>query len=106
MNKPKLVLSSTTAATVVIICVVVITIWAEFSPVLKEWLTDFSGHHWTSKSILTVLLYAFVTTALYFVPQKSDYSHLHRALVALLTITVLGVVVLTLFFTGHHFGLF
>ncbi len=106
MNKPKLIISSAYAAILTIIFVVVITIWAELSVPLKDWLKNFSGHHWTSKSIFSVLLYAIATIVLYLSPHKYRNDRLKKTLVSLLVFTILGTVILTLFFTGHHFKLF
>ena len=106
MNKSKLIISSAYAAIITIIFVVVITIWAEFSAPLKDWLNNFSGHHWTSKSIFSVLLYAVATMVLYLSPYKHGDDRLKKTLGFLLASTVLGTVILALFFTGHHFQLF
>ena len=106
MNKPKLIISSAYAAIITIIFVAVITIWAELSVPLKDWLKSFSGHHWTSKSIFSVLLYAVAAIILYLSLQKHSDDRLKRALGFLLAFTALGTVILTLFFTGHHFQLF
>ena len=85
---------------------VVITVWAELSVPLKDWLKIFSGHHWTSKSIFSVLLYAVATIILYVLPNKHGQDRLKTILEFLLVITLLGVIVITLFFTGHHFQIF
>ncbi len=106
MNKPKLIISSAYAAIITIVFVVVITIWAELSVPLKDWLKNFSGHHWTSKSIFSVLLYAVATILLYLSPHKDNDNHLKRALGFLLVFTILGTIIITLFFTGHNFQLF
>jgi len=106
MNKPKLIISSAYAAIITIIFVVVITIWAELSAPLKDWLKNFSGHHWTSKSIFSVLLYAIATAVFYLLPQKEAENRLQRMLNYLLAFTALGVVIITLFFAGHHFKIF
>lgn len=106
MNKPKLIISSAYAALITIIFVVAITIFAELSVPLKDLLKNFSGHHWTSKSIFSVLLYAACTTLLYLLLPKQSANHLRKALGFLLVLTVFGVIILTLFFTGHHFQLF
>lgn len=106
MNKPKLIISSAYAAIITIIFVVVIVIWAELSAPLKDWLKNFSGHHWTSKSIFSVLLYTIVAIALYLTPQKYSDEHLQRTLGFLLISTILGTIIITLFYTGHNFSLF
>ena len=91
---------------VTIVFVVVITVWAEFSVPLKDWLKNFSGHHWTSKSIFSLLLYVLMTTVLYFSPQKESEQKIDRALGLLLAFTLLGTAAITLFFTGHNFKIF
>jgi|SRR3989344_3709175 len=106
MNKPKLIISSAYAATVAIIFVVVITVWAELSPPLKNWLANFSGHHWTSKSIFSVGMYAVATVVLYFILHEPNDTSIRKALFLLLVLVVLGVIIITLFYTGHHFGFF
>ncbi len=106
MNKPRLIFSSAVAAIITIIYAVVITIWAELSLPLKNWLVNFSGHHWTSKSIFSVLLYAVVTIVLYLIPSDPGENRLRKTLILLLVFTLLGTIALTAFFTGHHFKLF
>ena len=106
MNKPKLIVSSACAAIITIVFVVVITIWGEFSVPLKNWLANFSGHHWTSKSIFSVLLYVVATIVFYLLPQTAVEDRLKRTLNYLLAFTALGVVIITLFFAGHHFHIF
>ncbi|OGE28306.1 hypothetical protein A2867_04800 [Candidatus Daviesbacteria bacterium RIFCSPHIGHO2_01_FULL_40_11] len=106
MNKPKLIISSAYAATVTVIFVVVITIWAELSVPLKDWLKNFSGHHWTSKSLLSVLMFAAATLILYVLPYQHSDDRLRKTLGLLLMFAILGTIITTLFFTGHHFRLF
>jgi len=105
-NKPKLIISSAYAAIITIVFVVVITIWAELFTPLKDWLKNFSGHHWTSKSIFSILLYTVATITLYLSPHKYSDDRLKRTLGFLLMFTILGVIIVTLFFTGHHFEFF
>lgn len=106
MNKQKLVISSAYGAILSIVFVVVITIWAEFSAPLKNWLTNFSGHHWTSKSIFSVLIYVIATLLLYLLPQNKTQEHIKNAVASLLVFVILGTIALTLFFTGHNFHFF
>ncbi|MEK7524614.1 MAG: hypothetical protein AAB588_06340 [Patescibacteria group bacterium] len=106
MNKPRLIAASATSAIITIVFVVVITIWAEFSVPLKDWLKNFSGHHWTSKSIFSLLLFAAASIVVYASPYKYSDERLKRTLQLVLIFTVLGTAALTLFFTGHHLGVF
>ncbi|HEY4474605.1 MAG TPA: hypothetical protein VJC06_01635 [Candidatus Paceibacterota bacterium] len=105
-NKLKLVISSVYASIITIVFVVVITVWAELSVPLKDWLKNFSGHHWTSKSIFSVLLYSVTTIIFYLLPNKHGENRLKTVLEFLLVVTLLGVIAVMLFFTGHHFQIF
>jgi len=106
MNKLKLIISSAYAAILTIVFVAVITIWAELSAPLKDWLKNFSGHHWTSKSIFSVLLYAAATAVLYRGFRSPSEDTLRKALVYILISTAFGIIILAAFYTGHDFGFF
>jgi hypothetical protein len=103
MNKVKMIISSVYATILTVTFVVGITIWAELSAPLKDWLKDFSGHHWVSKSILSVLIYIIATALFYkLVHDESSGSFLQRWLSRLLLAVILGTFILTAFYTGHH----
>lgn len=106
MNNLKLIFASASAAILSIAFSVTITIWAEFSAPLKDWLKNFSGHHWTSKSIFSLLLYVATALAIYCLPQTPDDVRLKKTLGWLLALAALGAIIITLFFAGHHFHLF
>ncbi|OGN14670.1 MAG: hypothetical protein A3J47_01090 [Candidatus Yanofskybacteria bacterium RIFCSPHIGHO2_02_FULL_43_22] len=105
-NKLKLVISSAYASIITIVFVVIITVWAELSMPLKDWLKNFSGHHWTSKSIFSISIYIVATLVLCLLPNKYSDGHIKRSLELVLIVTLLGIVTITLFFTGHHFQIF
>lgn len=106
LHKPRLIFASALAATTAIVFVVVITVWAELSIPLKDWLKNFSGHHWTSKSVFSVLVYAATTAIWYWGSRNQSENALHKMLVLLLVFTALGVFAITSFYSGHYFGLF
>ncbi|MEK7122122.1 MAG: hypothetical protein AAB807_00945 [Patescibacteria group bacterium] len=106
MNKPRLIFSSACAAIITIAFIVIITIWAELSAPLKDWLKNFSGHHWTSKSILSVLSFAVVAAIFYFLSGQPSDNRLKKTLEFLLIAAAFGIVIITAFFIGHHFRLF
>lgn len=106
MNKPKLITSSALATIITVVFVVVITVWAELFAPLKNWLASLSGHHWTSKSIFSVLVYIVVTAVAYLLPYKNSDESLRRLLIFLVVFTILGVFSIALFFTGHYFKFF
>lgn len=107
MNKPKLIISSACAAVITIAFVVVITVLAELSAPLKDWLKNFSGHHWTTKSIFSALIYALAVIILYWwLPHNPNPERIRRKIICLLVFTALGVIILTVFYTAHNLGLF
>lgn len=106
VNKSKLIISSAYAAIITTIFVVVITIWAELSAPLKDWLKNFSGHHWVSKSIFSALLYVSVAALLYALPRQYNENSTGKIIYFLLAFLMLGVAAIALFFTGHHFQIF
>lgn len=105
-KKLKLITSSAYAALITVIFVVAITVFAELSAPLKDWLKNFSGHHWTTKSIFSVAVYAVATAVFYSLLKSGSGGGARRSLALILWGTALGTIALTLFFTGHHFGVF
>lgn len=107
MNKLKLIIASAYAALVSVLFVVIITIISELVPSLKDWLKNLFGHHWVSKSILSVLLYLIVAKILYFsVCNNNNGQRVRKSLKLLLIFVVLGVVAISLFYIGHYFHIF
>lgn len=106
MNKLKLIFASALAAIITIIFVVIITIWAELSIPLKDWLKNFSGHHWVSKSIFSVLLYVVAMAIFYWTSRNPSEILLRKILFFILVFMALGTIVITAFYTGHNYGFF
>src|SRR3989338_4446316 len=103
MNKLKLILSSAYASIITILFIVIITILAELFIPLKDWLKNFSGHHWVSKSIFSVLLYIVSTKILYLLIKNNDNNNrVKKSLKLLIVFVVLGIIAITIFYTGHH----
>ncbi|OHA13437.1 MAG: hypothetical protein A2909_02350 [Candidatus Tagabacteria bacterium RIFCSPLOWO2_01_FULL_39_11] len=106
MSKERLIYSSSLASSIAIVFVTVITIAAELSASLKKWLTAFSGHHWTSKGILMLAVYALTLAIFYYLFRDVDSLKIREGIWASIWSTVIGALILFLFFTGHHFGLY
>ncbi|MFA5947170.1 MAG: hypothetical protein WC813_04070 [Patescibacteria group bacterium] len=101
MNKQKLIFSSTISSIITIFFVVIVVIWAEEAAGLKDWLKNLSGHHWTTKSIFSVAVYALFTALFYVMPFKPQVDHLKKALTFALVTTLCGVIILAGYFTWH-----
>lgn len=106
MNKFKLVKSSAYAAVLTIVFVTVLTIWAELSLPIKDGLKSISGHHWTTKSIFSVLFFIVIFLKLNYFSKTASAEDVRESLYALITFTIVGIFALTLFFAGHHFHIF
>lgn len=104
MNKPRLIIASSLSATLTVIFVTIITIVAELTPSFKEFLKNLSGHHWTSKSILSLVFYIAAMILLYFVFRNIDARKVSTHIALATWTTVLGILALLLFYTAHNFG--
>lgn len=104
MDKLRLIYASAISSSVAALFVTIITIAAELNPPIKDWLKALSGHHWTSKSIFSVLLYLVVLVFIYLIFRRVNAKKIHYALWGAITLTVVGSLALFIFFTGHHLG--
>ena len=97
--------ASARAATLVIVFVVVITIAAEMSAPLKSALASMTGHHWVTKSVASVLLYAlaFAFFARSSAPVRPDQAA--RSVRLLVATSFAGAAVLTGYFLWHFLSL-
>lgn len=100
----KRIYASSVAAIISIIFVVVITIWVDLAPALKDWLKSVSGHHWTTKSWFTIAVYGFSFLFITALPVEVGERKTRMSLYFLSVTAVLGGLALTAFFTLHYFG--
>jgi hypothetical protein len=105
MNAPRLTLASIIAAKISIIYVVVITIAAELSPVLKTILKNITGHHWITKSLSSLILYLLLLFLIYFLAKTPGDAKLNKYIMLLFWTSILGTLVLILFFAWHYFSI-
>lgn len=103
MNRLKLIYSSALAAITSIVFVVAITIVAEQSAGLKSYLKALSGHHWTSKSFLTLAVYFVVLLVIYFTTKEPVPRYLRKVLLLVPAFAIAGYVILLAFFLGHYY---
>ena len=106
MKKLKLVYASSASATISAIYVAVVTILAEKIPAIKTWLTDFSGHHWTSKSIISLTIYFACLIIFYLLPKQIEAETIKKYIKLAILTAFLGALAIFIFFTGHNFGWF
>ena len=85
----------------VIIFITVITIWAEMSSGLKGALAAVTGHHWVTKSVFSVILFAILAFAFNKMPEA---ERIDRELEYVLGATVIGGLAIFIFYVLHFFG--
>ena len=102
MRNLKLVFSSIISAFVAVVFVAAITVWAELSAPLKDWLKDLTGHHWVSKGVLMLAIYVLSFIIVYLFSKSTNINSVNQALKGLNWIVILGVVVIWGFFVWHY----
>lgn len=106
MNKLKLIYSSAVASLFSVVFITVITIWAERSKPLKDWLAGVSGHHWVTKGLFSLAIYIIVCTAFYFAIKEVNNKKINKSIIMLICGTIAGGLAIFGFYTLHYFGIF
>ena len=106
MGKIRLVYASSIASLINAIFVTAVTIAAELNTPLKDWLKELSGHHWTSKSILSIALYIITLLLIYAILQDISSRKVRNAVVFATWSAFAGSILIFAFFTGHHLKLY
>lgn len=75
-----------------------ITIVAELTPPLKDWLKVTFSHHWVGKSILAAGLFIILSFILALLPLRADEQKLRRVVTTLAWITITAALVIMGFF--------
>jgi len=86
------------ASVVSIIVTTVVTIWAELSAPFKAFLTNYTGHHWVTKSFLSVIVFAACFTICWLAGSHVAAPRTKKALIALEIVVLVCSVVLLGFF--------
>lgn len=106
MKKSRLIYASSVAAFINAIFVTAVTIAAELNTPLKDWLKELSGHHWTSKSILSIALYIITLLLVYAILQDVSSRKVRNAVSFATWSAFAGSILIFAFFTGHHLKLY
>ena len=104
MDKLKPIWASAYSATITIVVVVTMTIGAELSVPFKNWLTGFTGHHWVTKSWISVLVFALFFCVLRFLGKPVGESQTRKALIVLQAVAVLGFLAILGFYIYEFFA--
>jgi|SRR3989344_3338798 len=104
MDKLKSIYSSAYSAVITILTVTAITVAAELSAEFKNWLAGFSGHHWVTKSYISLIVFALFFV-FFFSSKKSVSDDETRKLLAVLQVfAVLGFIVVLAFYIYEFFS--
>ena len=91
-------LSRSTSLTIILIAV--LTTYRELSKPFKELLASITGHHWVTKSVLSVAFFILV----YFLLSKQDSVDVGRESLYVVWATVLSGLVISVFYVWHFFA--
>ncbi|MBI2452254.1 hypothetical protein HYV50_04240 [Candidatus Pacearchaeota archaeon] len=84
-----------------IVFITFITVYAELNSVLKDFLTKLTTHHWISKSLLAITVFAFSYILLdYYKEDKPDDKNI---LMLVLIFVILGTLAILGFFVYEFF---
>src|SRR3989338_5426451 len=104
MDKLRSIYASACSATVTIIAVVAMTIGAELSPAFKNWLAGFTGHHWVTKSWISILLFVLLFCVVRLMGKSVSELQTRKALITLEIVTVLGFLAILGFYVYEFFA--
>ena len=103
MDKLKSIYASAWSSTLTIIVVVGITVGGELSFSFKDWLTAFTGHHWITKSWLSVISFVVFFLLFKIFKQSADEKQTKTALNILQIFIILGFIAILGFYFYEFF---
>lgn len=105
MNRIKLIYSSSISAIFTIIFVLVVTIAADEHAPFKDYLKSWTGHHWTTKSIATVLVYSIFVLLVYVTTREPKANWVRGSIYAVITTAIIGYIIFLGFYINHFFNI-
>jgi len=103
MNKLRSIYSSAYSASVSIAVTVAVTIGAELSAEFKTFLAGFTGHHWVTKSWLSVIIFVLFFGLFWFMEKSVSPVKTKRALSILQVVTIVSFFLILGFYIYHFF---
>jgi len=104
MKESKSIYASAVASITAIAVVVAVTIGGELSVPFKSWLKSFTGHHWTTKSWLSLIVFVVGFLIIRSLIKEPDAVRTRRSILLLIATAILGSVVLVGFFVFEYLG--
>lgn len=103
MNKLRAIYSSACSAIISIVVTTAVTVGMEFSWPPKAWLASFTGHHWVTKSWLSLIVFVLFFLIFWGLGKNISQEKVKKALAALNIVAILGFLVILLFFIFEFF---
>lgn len=100
----KLVFASAIAAVKTIFTITVVTLVAELSVPFKDWLKSITGHHWITKSWLSVIVFILTFLIVYALIKNPSASRVKHALNLLFASLLAGSFILLGFFIFEFYA--
>lgn len=97
-KKIKTIFSFAVGAISAVIFITIITIAADLYLPLKDWLKNAFSHHWIGKSVLAGVIFLGTSFLIRFLSIQAEEERLIKALKYLIWITILGTLIIFLFF--------
>lgn len=104
MNKLKPIYASAWAASIAIAAIVALTLGAELSSAFKNWLASFTGHHWLTKSWLSLIIFVLFFCLFHFTAKNTSPEKAKKAAIVLHIVMRLGFIVILGFYIYEFFG--
>jgi hypothetical protein len=104
MNKLRSIYASATGAIISIVAVTAVTIAGELSEPFKNWIKGFTGHHWITKSWLSIIVFFLGYMIVRAVVRDPAPVRVRRMLGMLVTFAFLGTAAFFILFFWEHFG--
>ncbi|MBI4159255.1 hypothetical protein HY500_03275 [Candidatus Woesearchaeota archaeon] len=86
------------ATSLTIILATLLTIIAELSKLLKDFLASITGHHWVTKGLFALII--FIAVYFFFASSK-DYKECKKEIYSVIAITIVSSLAIFLFFVWH-----
>lgn len=99
MNIKSMIVSLTSVVWVL----VVLTLLTEIFPSVHEYLTKLTGHHWTSKSVIAIILFVLLSFIFKGSSQESS-SVLKSAKILVLSVVIGGLIIFSYFAFNYISG--
>jgi len=86
---------------IAIIVTVILTIWADLSKPLKDFLASLSGHHWVTKSLIAITL--FILLNLILSKSINQEKNVLYEVKKVIWITIISIIAISGFYVWHYY---